>query len=121
VTLEHDDDGGGPLEGAGLAWAAEVLGLPVEDVAAMVEDQRRLAAELLALPDPTADLLAQLGPDPLAVELAALPGWPSREDLAAWEAADAELARELAAALDQDELAEVLALDDDQDPPNPDP
>jgi hypothetical protein len=82
-------------------------------MAAMVEVDRRLAANLAAAPDPLADLLAQFGPDPLAAELAVLPAWPTVEDLAAWEAADAELAQELAAGLDPVNLPDVLGPDPD--------
>jgi hypothetical protein len=70
------------------------------DLSGLVEADRRLVAELAAMPDP------------LAAELAALPpSWPTPADLAAWEAADAELARELAADLDRGDLPDVLGPD----------
>jgi hypothetical protein len=97
-----------------LQRAAEVLGLPVEDLARMIEADRRLAAELAELPNPVLDELRALGPDPLAAELAALPapGWPTIDDVDRWAADDAALARKLATDPDPEDLP---------DAPDPDP
>jgi hypothetical protein len=106
VATMPDHNDGDTLDQPGvLERAAEVLGLPVEDLAAMVEADRRLAAELAALPNPVLDELRALGPDPLAAELAALPApnWPTVEDVDRWTADGAALARELAAGPDLDD------------------
>jgi hypothetical protein len=120
---DPDDLDGDPLDpldqpGA-LERTAGILGVPTETLA-------RLAAELAAMPDPMADLVAQLGPDPLLAELAALPApeVPTAAELAAWDDADAELVRqvidadaallrELASVLDPEDLPDVLGLDPD--------
>jgi hypothetical protein len=124
-TLDPDDRDEDVLDQPGaLERAAAILGLPAELLAAQVDADRQWSAELAAMPDPMAELLAGLGPDPLLAELPELPELPtapSREELAAWEAADAELVWALSGVLDPPELAEVLGLNppDDDDRSSP--
>jgi hypothetical protein len=104
ATMPDPNDGDTLDQPGALERAAEVLGLPVEELAGMVETDRQLAAELAALPNPVLDELRALGPDPLAAELAALPApdWPTVEDVDRWAADDAALAWDLADAPDPD-------------------
>jgi hypothetical protein len=113
-TMPNPDDGDILDQPDALERAAEVLGLPVEDLVGMVEADRRLAAELAELPNPVLDELRALGPDPLAAELAALPApdWPTVEDVDRWAADDTALAWDLAAGPDPKDLP---------DAPDPDP
>ena len=73
MSLDPDHDDGDDLDQPGLEPAAEVLGLPAEQLAAIVEDNRRLAAELAAMAEADADLAAELRvvlhPDELAEAL----------------------------------------------------
>jgi hypothetical protein len=70
-----DPDAGDPLDQRGaLERAAAALGLPVEDLAHMLDTDRQLAAELAATPDPLLAELRALGPDPLWAELARAAG-----------------------------------------------
>jgi hypothetical protein len=110
ATMPDPDDGDILDQPDALERAAEVLGLPVEDLAGMVEADRRLAE----LPNPVLDELRALGPDPLAAELAALPApdWPTVEDVDRWAADDTALVRDLAAGPDPEDLP---------DAPDPDP
>jgi hypothetical protein len=114
ATMPDPDDGDILDQPGALERAAEVLGLPVEDLAGMVEADRRLAAELAELPNPVLDELRALGPDPLAAELAALPApdWPTVEDVDRWAADDAALARELATDPDPEDLPDAPDPDD---------
>jgi hypothetical protein len=101
ATMPDPDDGDVLDQPGALQRAAEILGLPVEDLAAMVDADRRLAAELATMPDP------------LAAELTALPApdWPTVEDVDSWAAADAAPARELAS--DPEDLPDALGPDPD--------
>lgn len=104
MTVDPDDLD--PLDQPGaLEHAAELLGVPVEVLAAQRDADLALAAEVAVLN---------------RAELAALPpAGPTAAELAEWADQDAALVRELAAAVgfDAAELAELLDLD----PPDDDP